>query len=237
MKKKTNIPYKLYGMQHIAFIMDGNGRWATRRGMPREYGHKAGAKAFRETVKYCRSIGLKYVTVYALSTENLKLRPKSETGAIMRLLSEYISECEREMDKYNVSFRFPGDTSVFDDDLRERLRLLTERTADRELVLNVALNYGSRAELARAFSILAAAGKKKITEEDVDAALYTAGCPDPDLIIRSANEHRLSNFLLWQASYSELYFTDVLWPDFGSAEIDAAIKEYGRRRRRYGGVL
>lgn len=236
MKKETGGAKNLYGLCHIAFIMDGNGRWATRRGMPREYGHKAGAKSFREVVKYCRSIGIKYVTVYALSTENLKSRPRSETDAIMRLLYDYISECEREMDKYNISFRFPGDLSVFDEGLRERIRQITERTADRELILNIALNYGGRAELIRAFNSLAAAGKKNITEGDIASALYTAGCPDPDLIVRTANEYRLSNFLLWQASYSELYFTDVLWPDFGPADVDAALEEYGRRRRKYGGV-
>ncbi len=226
----------LYGLRHIAFIMDGNGRWATKRGLPREYGHKAGAKAFRETVKYCREIGIKYVTVYAFSTENFKSRPKSETDSIMRLLDEYLSECEREMDKYNLSFRFIGDIGALDENLQARIKKVVENTAGREFVLNIALNYGSRAELIRAFNILAASGKNNITEEDISSALYTAGCPDPDLIVRTANEYRLSNFLLWQASYSELYITDVLWPDFGPREVDAAIEEYGRRRRKYGGI-
>lgn len=236
MTKDRSEPKNLYGLVHIAFIMDGNGRWATRRGLPREYGHKAGAKAFRETVKYCRSIGIKYVTVYAFSTENLKSRPKSETDAIIRLLDDYLSECEREMDKYNISFRFIGDISALDGNLQQRIRAVTDRTAGRELILNIALNYGGRAEIVRAYNLLAASGKKNITESDVESVLYTAGCPDPDIIVRTANEYRLSNFLLWQASYSELWFTDVLWPDFGPREVDAAIEEYGRRRRKFGGT-
>lgn len=226
----------LYGLRHIAFIMDGNGRWATRKGLPREYGHKAGAKSFRETVKYCRDIGIKYVTVYAFSTENLKTRPKSETDAIMRLLSEYLSECEREMDKYNISIRFIGDISAINEKLQCRIEKVTRRTAGRELILNIALNYGSRAEIVQALNSLVSAGKTNISESDIDQALYTAGCPDPDLIVRTANEYRLSNFLLWQASYSELYFTDVLWPDFGPKDVDAAIEEYGQRRRKFGGI-
>ncbi len=236
MTRDRSEPKNLYGLAHIAFIMDGNGRWATRRGLPREYGHKAGAKAFRETVKYCRSIGIKYVTVYAFSTENLKSRPKSETDAIIRLLDDYLSECEREMDKYNISFRFIGDMSVFNENLQQRIREVTGRTAGQELVLNIALNYGGRAEIVRAYNLLAASGKKNITEKDLESALYTAGCPDPDIIVRTANEYRLSNFLLWQASYSELWFTDVLWPDFGPREVDEAIEEYGRRRRKFGGT-
>jgi len=226
----------LYGIRHIAFIMDGNRRWAARRGLPKEQGHLAGAKAFRRVVKYCRDIGIRYVTVYALSTENLKNRPEHELNSIMRLFDDYLTECLREMEDYNVTFRFLGDTGIFDERLREKMRQITGRTAGREYVLNIALNYGGRAELTRAFNILSASGKRDITEEDITGALYTAGYPDPDLIVRTAGECRISNFLLWQASYSEFYFTEVLWPDFGPREVDAAIAEYGRRRRSFGGA-
>ncbi|HOA85751.1 MAG: di-trans,poly-cis-decaprenylcistransferase [Clostridiales bacterium] len=235
MSAETTGEKNLYGLRHIAFIMDGNRRWAARHGLPKEQGHRAGAKAFHRVVKYCRDIGIRYVTVYALSTENLKNRPAHELDAIMRLLDDYLSECIKETKDQKVSFRFLGNIEVFDDKLKEKIRQVAKRTSGNEYVLNIALNYGGRAELVRAFNILFAAGKSEITEEDISGALYTAGCPDPDLIIRTAGECRISNFLLWQASYSEFYFTDVLWPDFGPREVDMAIEEFGRRQRRYGG--
>lgn len=234
-KTKGTDHKNIFGIRHIAFTMDGNGRWATRRGMPREYGHKHGARAFRDIVKYCRDIGVKYVTVYAFSTENWK-RPKSEVDSIMRLLSDYLTDCEREMSKYDIAIRFIGDLEPLDNKLRQRIERVTQKSRNGELVLNIALNYGGRGEIIRALNLLAASGKKDFTIQDVEGALYTSGCPDPDLIIRTAGEYRISNFLLWQCSYSELYFTDTLWPDFGPTELDRAIEEYGRRRRKYGGI-
>ncbi len=230
-----NKDIELYGIKHIAFIMDGNGRWATTRGKPREYGHKIGARTFREIVKYCRQIGIKYVTVYAFSTENWK-RPRREVDSIMGLLDNYLDECSREMDKNNISFRFIGDISALDEKLKRKIAHIESCTADKELVLNVAMNYGGRAELVNAFNMLHAMGKSKITEQDISSVLYTKGCPDPDMIVRTAGECRISNFLLWQASYSEFYFTDVLWPDMTPECVVAAIEEYGRRKRNFGGV-
>lgn len=228
-------PAERVGLKHIAFIMDGNGRWARAHGKPREYGHKIGARVFRETVKYCRKIGIRYVTVYAFSTENWK-RPKNEVDSIMRLLDRYLDECERDMNKNNVAVRFIGDISVLNDRMKEKIARIVSGTAHNELVLNVALNYGGRDELVHAFRLLANQGKTDISESDIESALYTSGSPDPDLIVRTAGEYRLSNFLLWQSSYSELYFTDVLWPDLKPADVDAAVEEYGRRKRNFGGV-
>ena len=230
-----NNQVELYGIKHIAFIMDGNGRWATAHGKPREYGHKIGAKAFREIVKYCREIGIKYVTVYAFSTENWK-RPRKEVDSIMKLLNDYLDECSKEMDKNNISFRFIGDIEALDDTLKRKIAHIEKSTADKELVLNIAMNYGGRAELVNAFNKLRSQGRDEITEQDISSVLYTGGCPDPDMIVRTAGECRLSNFLLWQASYSEFYFTDVLWPDMTPACVDAAIAEYGRRKRNFGGI-
>ena len=228
-----NNQVELYGIKHIAFIMDGNGRWATAHGKPREYGHKIGAKAFREIVKYCREIGIKYVTVYAFSTENWK-RPRKEVDSIMKLLDDYLDECSKEMDKNNISFRFIGDIEVLDDRLKRKIAHIEKSTADKELVLNIAMNYGGRAELVNAFNKLRSQGRDEITEQDISSALYTGGCPDPDMIVRTAGECRLSNFLLWQASYSEFYFTEVLWPDFDNEELCKAVFEYQKRQRRYG---
>ena len=230
-----NNQVELYGIKHIAFIMDGNGRWATAHGKPREYGHKIGAKAFSEIVKYCREIGIKYVTVYAFSTENWK-RPRKEVDSIMKLLNDYLDECSKEMDKNNISFRFIGDIEALDDTLKRKIAHIEKSTADKELVLNIAMNYGGRAELVNAFNKLRSQGRYEITEQDISSVLYTGGCPDPDMIVRTAGECRLSNFLLWQASYSEFYFTDVLWPDMTPACVDAAIAEYGRRKRNFGGI-
>jgi len=232
---ETDKKIDLYGLNHIAFIMDGNGRWAKAHGQPREYGHKIGARVFRNIVKYCREIGIKYVTVYAFSTENWK-RPRREVESIMMLLDAYLDECSREMAKNNISFRFIGDIEGLNEKLRTKIYKIEKETVNNELVLNIALNYGGRDELVNAFNKLKQLGLDKITEKDISSALYTAGCPDPDMIVRTAGEYRLSNFLLWQASYSEFYFTDVLWPDMTSADVDKAIAEYGRRKRNFGGV-
>ena len=199
--------------------------------MPREYGHKNGARVFREITEYCHNIGIRYLTVYAFSTENWK-RPKREVNAIMKLLDEYLDKQRPE----NASIRFIGDVSVLDPKIVEKIEKLTKETAGHEYVLNVAINYGSRAELVTAFNKLLAEGKNDITEQDVNAALYTGDCPDPDLIIRTGGDLRISNFLLWQAAYSELYFTDTLWPDMTSEDVDRAVNAFYSRKRRFGGL-
>ena len=222
-------------LSHIAFIMDGNGRWAQKRMMPRTYGHKVGAENFKKIVKYCGDIGIKAVTVYAFSTENWG-RPKNEVDTIMNLLSQYLDTCEEEMKIHNIRYKFLGDMSVFPPELREKIAKVEKISENNRLLLNVALNYGSRAEMVQAFNKLVKAGKKEITEADISAALYTAHCPDPDIIVRTGGDIRLSNFLLWQAQYSEFYFTDVLWPELSSADVDEIVREFYRRKRKYGKI-
>ncbi len=222
-------------LRHIAFIMDGNGRWAQKRLMPRPYGHKHGAANFKKIVKYCGDIGIKAVTVYAFSTENWG-RPKNEVDTIMNLLSEYLDSCEEEMKIHNIKYKFLGDMSVFPPALREKIEYVENISKDNGLLLNVALNYGARAELTNAFNKLISMGKNQVTEEDISSALYTCHCPDPDIIVRTGGDIRLSNFLLWQAQYSELYFTDVLWPDLSPEDVDAIVAEFYRRKRKYGKV-
>lgn len=218
-------------LKHIAFIMDGNGRWAKARNMPREFGHKHGAQVFRDLTEYCHKIGIKYITVYAFSTENWK-RPKREVDAIMKLLDEYLEKQRPE----NASIRFIGDVSRLDGRLAEKIRKMEEETAGHDSVLNVAMNYGSRAEIVNAFNKLIAEGKTEVTAEDINSALYTGDCPDPDLIVRTGGDLRISNFLLWQAAYSELYFTDTLWPDMTENDVDKAIEDFYSRKRRFGGL-
>lgn len=222
-------------LRHIAFIMDGNGRWAQKRMMPRTYGHKAGAENFRRVVEYCNDIGIKIVTVYAFSTENWG-RPRGEVEAIMDLLSGYLDKCEREMEEHKIKYNFLGDMSVLTDELREKIERVEKLSSGYDINLNIALNYGSRAEIAHAFSVLAKKGLKEISEDDISGALYTSHCPDPDIIVRTGGDIRLSNFLLWQAQYSEFYFTDVLWPDLSSENIDEIVREFYRRKRKYGKV-
>lgn len=218
-------------LKHIAFIMDGNGRWANAKNMPREYGHKKGAQVFREITEYCHKIGIKYITVYAFSTENWK-RPQREVNAIMKLLDEYLDKQRPE----NASIRFIGDVSMLDEKLVKKIKLLEEETKGHDSVLNVAMNYGSRAELTYAFNKLLASGKTEITENDINSALYTGDCPDPDLIVRTGGDLRISNFMLWQAAYSELYFTDTLWPDMNEETVNKAIADFYTRKRRFGGL-
>ncbi len=221
-------------LRHIAFIMDGNGRWATKRMLPRAVGHKSGAENFRRIVNYCGDIGIKIVTVYAFSTENWG-RPRDEVESLMRLLSDYLDTCVREMEIHKVRYKFIGDTSVFSPEIRAKMENVEKLSACYELLLNVGLNYGSRAEKTHAF-VLAEKGMRNITEDDISSALYTAGCPDPDLIVRTGGDIRLSNFLLWQAEYSELYFTDILWPDLTFSDVDNIVLEFYKRKRRYGKV-
>lgn len=222
-------------LTHIAFIMDGNGRWAQKRMMPRTYGHKHGAENFKKIVRYCGDIGIKAVTVYAFSTENWG-RPKAEVDTIMNLLSQYLDSCEEEMKIHNIKYKFLGDMDVFSEDLKKKISYVEEISKDNGLLLNVALNYGSRAEIVHAFNVLAESGKKEIKEEDISSALYTAHCPDPDIIVRTGGDIRLSNFLLWQAQYSEFYFTDVLWPDLSPDDVDEIVREFYRRKRKYGKI-
>ena len=222
--------------RHIAFIMDGNGRWAKKRRMPREYGHKVGSATFKKVCLYCCDIGFQAVTVYAFSTENWK-RPPHEIETIMGILDDYLEELKRDYPKYHNHFRFIGDLSVLTPALREKIAYVETLNAQEPQVLNIALNYGGRAELVHAFRTLAADGKTEdITEEDISRSVYTAECGDPDMIVRTGGDLRLSNFLLWQAAYSELYFVDKLWPDFGPADVDDCVREFYSRKRRWGGL-
>ena len=228
--------------QHIAIIMDGNGRWAKKRGLPRTAGHAAGAETFRRIATYCRSIGVKYLTVYAFSTENWK-RSREEVECIMALFEKYLHEAIDEMEQDHIRLKVLGDLSR----ISPELRALIERTAEISthydgFQANICINYGGRDEIvhaARRFAAQCAAGEKKpeeLTEEAFGGLLYTAGIPDPELIIRQSGEERVSNFLLWQSAYAEYYFTDVLWPDFDELELDRAIAAYQKRDRRFGGV-
>ena len=228
--------------RHIAIIMDGNGRWAKKRGLPRTAGHKAGAETFRTIANYCRTLGVEYLTVYAFSTENWK-RSVEEVGGIMRLLGRYLEEALRDMEKNHVCFRFFGDLSRLSPQLQKLCREAEERSKGyHEVQVNFCLNYGGRDEIvhaAKAFAKDVAEGKRReedLTEELLSSYLYSAGVPDPELIIRPSGEMRTSNFLLWQSAYSEFVFMDVLWPDFGPADLDRAIEEYHRRNRRFGGT-
>jgi undecaprenyl diphosphate synthase len=221
---------------HIAFIMDGNGRWAQKRGMPREYGHREGALVFKRISEYCGDIGIKTVTVYALSTENLANRPKGEIAAIMSLLREYIFEALATMAAKDARIVFLGDISVFDPDTVRKMEQCERESAGNHRLLNIAVNYGGRAEIVRACNRLIAQGKTNVTESDIERNLYTSHCAPPDLIVRTGAEKRLSNFLMWQSAYSELYFSDVLWPDFTEADVDAAVAEFYSRKRRFGGI-
>lgn len=218
-------------LKHIAFIMDGNGRWAKKRNMSREYGHKKGVETFKQITEYCHKIGIEYITVYAFSTENWK-RPEREVQSIMKLLDEYLDKKTSE----DAKVCFIGDITVLDSKLADKIRQMEERTRNGTRVLNVALNYGSRAEIVNACNKLISMGKQNITEDDINSALYTTECPDPDLIVRTGGDLRISNFLLWQAAYSELYFTDTLWPDMNEEDVNKAISDFYLRKRRFGGL-
>ena len=222
-------------LSHIAFIMDGNGRWAKKRGMPREAGHRFGAEAFRKIMQHCCELDIKASTFYAFSTENWK-RPKKEVDSIMKLLRQYLEECEREINKNDIRFIFLGDNSVLDSKLREKIAFIEEKSKNNTHFVNIALNYGGRDEIVRAFNRLADAGKKNIGEKDISDALYTRESPELDLLVRTGGELRISNFLLWQSAYAELYFSEKLWPDFTPRDVDAALEDYKKRKRRFGGV-
>lgn len=228
---------------HIGIIMDGNGRWAKKRGMPRMAGHRAGANNFRTITRYCNSIGIKYLTVYAFSTENWK-RPKEEVDALMALFKDYLEEALRDFREENIRTRFIGDKTQFSESLQKLIKETEELSADKTgLVLNIAMNYGGRDELVTAVRNIArkaADGELSaddISEETISSLLYTAGQPDPDLIIRPSGEYRTSNFMLWQSAYSEyVFFDEILWPDFTTDDLEKAIDIYNKRNRRFGGV-
>lgn len=219
-------------LSHIAFIMDGNGRWAKKRGLPRKVGHKYGAETFEKTVNNCFNLGIKTVTVYAFSTENWT-RPKDEVDAILDLLKKYI---EKTKEYENIRVIFLGDKNIFDDDIKNSMLEVENRTKNCENTLNIAINYGGRAEIVKACNDLINQGKTNVTEKDISEHLYTSASKDPDLIVRTANEFRISNFLLWQCAYSELYITDVLWPDFNKKELLKAIDSFYKRDRKFGGL-
>lgn len=226
--------------RHIAIILDGNGRWAQRRGLPRTAGHAAGAETFRRIATYCRDIGVSYLTVYAFSTENWK-RPREEIDAIMGLLSRYLREAVDTMERDHIRLKILGDPAILPPELKTLITETAEISGRYDgFQANVCLNYGGRDEIVRAARRYAEdykAGRAgELTEESFGGYLFSAGIPDPDIVIRPGGEMRLSNFLMWESAYSELMFTDVLWPDFTPADIDAAIAEYARRDRRYGGV-
>ena len=221
----------------VAIIMDGNGRWAKRRGLSRTEGHKAGAKAVSDVIKAFREYGVHHITLYAFSTENWK-RPKAEVDALMDLIYTYVDRVVIPEIKKNgeLCVRFIGDKSALSEELRNKCIEAEELSKDKPYVCNVALNYGGRDEIVHAVRSALADGHRDINEEILSEYMYTSHSPDPDMVIRTGGDFRISNFLLWQAAYAELYFTDVLWPDFGPEELDKAIEDFYTRKRRYGGV-
>ena len=242
-KKDTeNIPEAALTLpEHRAFIMDGNGRWAKKRGLPRKFGHREGAKTFKKITRYCKDIGVRNVSFYAFSTENWK-RPKDEVDAIIELFREYIVDVRNYIGE-DVRVLFLGDKTIFDDDLQKKMNDLEEDTKDRrEMTILLAINYGGRDDIVHAAKILAQKVRdgeinpEDITEDMFTPNLYTLDVPDVDLMIRPSGEQRTSNFLIWQSAYAELYFTDILWPDFTPENLDKAIEEFNKRSRRFGGV-
>lgn len=227
---------------HIAIIPDGNGRWAKKRGLPRSAGHKQGSYTLKRIVKFSNNLGIKYLTIFTFSTENWK-RPKSEVEALMTLLLEFLRNAEKELEGANVRIRVIGDVKKLSEELQTEIARVEKLTADNDgLVLNIALNYGGRDEILHAVKDIAEdVGNGRLKLEDINdilfsSRLYTAGIPDPDLLIRTSGEKRASNFLLWQLSYAEFWYTDVLWPDFQESDLLTAIDEFKKRNRRYGGV-
>lgn len=240
-KKSTRLDEAVLPV-HIGIIMDGNGRWAKKRGLPRSAGHTAGAQTFRTIARYCSDIGIKYLTVYAFSTENWK-RPQDEVNALMKLFKQYLSEALSDFKDDSIVVKFIGDKSAFTPELQELIERNERESASRDgMVLNIAMNYGSRDEIVMAARTLALQAKNgginpaDITEDMFSDCLYTKGQPDPDLIIRPSGEYRISNFMLWQSAYAEFVIMDRLWPDFSTDDLDTAIIEYSKRNRRFGGV-
>lgn len=242
-KKETKEPIVVKEMpKHIAVIMDGNGRWAKKRGLPRTMGHKAGAATFKNIARYAASIGVQYFSVYAFSTENWR-RPAEEVNALIDLFIQYLVEAERDFSEENMRVRFLGEIEAFPQKLQDLIHDIEARSADRDgMTLAICLNYGGRPELVSAMRKLAVQVQNgeltpdQITEDTISRHLYCPEIPDPDLIIRPSGELRLSNFLLWQSAYSEFVFMNVLWPDFTSENLEEAIDQYTGRDRRFGGV-
>ena len=241
-KKKPEVLNESALPVHIGIIMDGNGRWAKKRGLPRKAGHSAGAKTFRKITRYCSDIGIKYLTVYAFSTENWK-RPEDEVRSLMKLFKSYLEEALADFKDDSIVVKFIGDKAPFDEDLRNLMIENEESSKGRDgMVLNIAMNYGSRDEIVRAVKNICndvqsgAFLPENIDEQLISNYLYTSGQPDPDLIIRPSGEYRISNFLLWQSAYTEFVIMNKLWPDFETSDLDEAIKIYSQRNRRYGGV-
>lgn len=235
LKKRAAVERSL--PQHIAIIMDGNGRWAKKRGLPRSAGHAAGAKTFKQIARYCNKIGIKYLTVYAFSTENWK-RPETEVKGIMDLFRSYLKDVDNFKGE-NIRLEFIGDREPLADDIKKLMEHAEEESANATgLHLNMAINYGGRDEIVHAVKAIIKEGipADKITEDVVSAHLYTAGQPDPDFIIRPSGEYRLSNYLIWQSAYAEYWFSDVLWPDFKPKHLDKALEDFSNRNRRFGGV-
>lgn len=227
---------------HIGIIMDGNGRWAKKRGLPRKAGHAAGAKTFRKIARYCSNIGIKYLTVYAFSTENWK-RPEDEVRSLMKLFKSYLEEAISDFKDDDIVVKFIGDKSGFSDELIGLMNENEEFSKNRTgMTLNIAMNYGSRDEIVKAVKNICAdvqssiISTEAINEQLISDYLYTSGQPDPDLVIRPSGEYRISNFLLWQSAYTEFVIMNKLWPDFTEADLDDAINIYSNRNRRYGGV-
>ena len=222
--------------RHVAFIMDGNGRWAKKRGLARTFGHAEGAATFKRIVKDCFALGIETVTVYAFSTENWK-RPKEEVDAIMKLLDRYVDDIGTYSEEIKAKVVFLGSREPFSEERKKKLEYVEKSTSgETEHTLNVALNYGGRAELCIAFSELVKKGVTEVTEKDISECLFTRNSPDPELIVRTGGEQRLSNFLMWQSAYSELYFTDTLWPDFDKKELVRILRRYAGIHRRFGGL-
>lgn len=222
---------------HIAVIMDGNGRWAKKRHLPRTAGHAAGSKTFKEIARYCNKIGIKYLTVYAFSTENWK-RPKEEVDNIMNILRDYLKDTDSFKGE-NIKLGFIGDRTPLAEDIKELMLKAEDDSKNATgLVCNIALNYGGRDEIVHAVKDMINEGLKPedITEETVSNHLYTKGMPDPDFIIRPSGEYRLSNYLIWQSAYAEYWFSDILWPDFKPKHLEAALDEFSKRNRRFGGI-
>ncbi len=235
LKKRAAVERSL--PQHIAIIMDGNGRWAKKRGLPRSAGHAAGAKTFKQIARYCNKIGIKYLTVYAFSTENWK-RPETEVKGIMDLFRSYLKDVDNFKGE-NIRLEFIGDREPLADDIKKLMEHAEEESANATgLHLNMAINYGGRDEIVHAVKAIIKEGipAEEITEDIVSAHLYTAGQPDPDFIIRPSGEYRLSNYLIWQSAYAEYWFSDVLWPDFKPKHLDKALEDFSNRNRRFGGV-
>ena len=228
--------------KNLAIIMDGNGRWAKKRGLPRTAGHTVGASNFRTITKYCSKIGIKYLTVYAFSTENWK-RPKDEVSALMKLFKEYLEEALTDFMDENIKVIFLGNKKAFSNEIQDLIdKVEKESSVKNGMTLNIAMNYGGRDEIVRASKLLASDVQKgiidieDITEELFSSKLYTKDQPDPDLIIRPSGEHRISNFLLWQSAYSEYVIMNILWPDFKVENLESALDEYTLRNRRFGGI-